>query len=151
MASKRQTATPGKTPTPAREDVIWGNVNADDDGGFTLVPLDPEEEQRRVRQRETMVTVDVVYDDEEDDQRFDYVQPQFTLKHLIITQAVVALILALVRLLAPGMMAGALGIAAMLLAAGISILEPEDRRVNITWWCLFAMYLLGCVIALVTS
>ena len=94
-----------------------------------------------------MLTLDVAFD--EDETIDDYLKPQFTLKQLIIVQAAIAVVLCFVRAFAPGMTAGILGIAAMMLAAAITVFEPEDKRVTIVWWSLFGLYLFACVIAII--
>ena len=129
------------------DDVAWTNVDADDDGGLSLVPLDPEEERRRRRQRESLLPSDTAYE-EDDLEEFEYVKLQFSLKHMIIGQAVIAVILGLVRIFAPGAMAGTLGIAAVILAIAISVFEPDDKRFNAAWWCLFVLYIISCAVAM---
>lgn len=132
------------------DEVAWANVDAEDDGDLTLVPVDPEVERNRVRQRETMMPLETVYE-EEDEEKFEFFQPQFTLKQMVIAQAAIAVMLAFIRAFAPGLTAGALGVAAMILAGAISIYEPEDKRVTIGFWCLFGLYLFACVIAIATG
>ena len=109
------------------------------------MPIDPEQERSRLRQRETMLTLGVV---DEDDPLEEPPKPQFTLKQMVIAQGVIAVLLGLIRIFKPGMLAGSLGIAAMLMAAVISIYDPEDRRVTIAFWCVMALYLFSCILAL---
>ena len=128
------------------EDVIWANVDdqADD---ISLVPLDPDEERRRPRLRETMIPLGVVFDDEDEEE----VKPQFSIRHLMIAQAMIAVLLGLMRVFAPGLFAGSLGIMAMVFAGLLSFYEPDDKRIHHGWWALFAIYLLSCIFAFVLS
>ena len=129
------------------DEVTWTNVDAEDDAGLTLAPVDPEVEEHRARQRANALPREPVFDTEEDE--FKFIQPRFTLKQMVIAQGVIAVLLALVRIFTPSLTAGSLGIAAMVLAAAISIYEPEDKRVTIGFWCLFGLYLMSCVVAMV--
>lgn len=140
-SNKAHTADPKTS-----DDVVWGNVNKDDDGGLTLAPLDPKEEQPPGEASEAMLRAEAALRGEAPSLD-DYPRPQFTLKHMVIAQAVIAVLLGLIRAFAPQMMAGSLGIIAMLFAAVISILEPEDRRVTIAFWCVMFLYVMACVIA----
>lgn len=128
------------------EDVIWANVD-DEADDISLVPLDPDEERRRPRLRETMIPLEVVFDDEQEEE----VKPQFSIRHLMIAQAAIALLLGLMRLFAPGLFAGGLGIMAMVFAALLSFYEPDDKRIHHAWWAFFAIYLLSCIFALLLS
>jgi|GEM_PF-3845218 len=133
-------------PPKTSDDVVWQNVDEEDDGGLSLVPLDPKEERSRVRQRESMLTLGIA--DDEPDPANEPLNPQFSLKQMVIAQGVVAILLGLVRIFQPGMLAGSLGVTAMLMAAVITFYEPDDKRITVGFWCVMALYLIACVLAL---
>ena len=124
------------------EDVIW-DLEVDSYDDIPLVPIDPEDERRRIRPRESMLPVGVVYEEDEEDPPL-----QFSIRHILVSQGIVAMMLGLIKLLVPSLLAGTLGILAVCAALFISIYEPEDKRIRHAWWGLFGFYLAACIGAL---
>ena len=127
------------------EDVVWQGVDPDAYDDISLVPLDPEEERQRPYRREALLPLETY--DEEDEEPFSP-GPQFSIKHMMIAQGVVAGILGLVRAFAPGLTAGVLGILTTGLAILIAVYEPEDKRVQRLFVVSFVLYLLLCGVAI---
>ena len=90
--------------------------------------------------------VGVVCAGEDEDQPPRY---QFTLRDLIILNSAIAVVLGLMRLVAPSMTAGALGAMTLLAAMALAFYQPDDKRVELAWWAMLAIYLIACLAAVV--
>ena len=149
MIRMSQRPNPSNGPSPPRptEDVVWGQVDLDNYEDMSLVPLDPDSERRRIPTRESLLPVGVVYEEDE------VTEPelQFSIRQLMLMQAGVALVLALVRLLAPRLFAGTLGITAMVFAYVIAVHDPDDVRVRRAWWIIFSFYIVACIATFVVA
>lgn len=128
------------------EDVVWDNVEQsfDDESEVELQPLDQQVERNRMAIRESFLTVGVVRDEPADaSQKY-----QFSLRDILIVNTVVAVLLALTQLFAPGLLAGTMGIATLIAAFLLAVYQPENRRVELAWWCMLGIYVIACVIAI---
>lgn len=137
----------GQPPPSPTEDVVWGQVDLDSYQDMSLVPLDSDAERRRIPTRESLLPVGVVYEEDE------VTEPelQFSIRQLMLIQAGVALVLALVRLLAPRLFAGTLGITAMVFAYIIAVHDPDDVRIRRAWWIIFSFYIVACIATFVVA
>ena len=125
--------------SPLREDVVWQGVDPDSYEDISLVPLDPDEERQRPLQRESLLPLES-YEEEEPLPP----GPQFSIKQMMIAQAVLAVILGMVRVFAPGMLAGVLGLLSCAVAIVLAVYEPEDKRVQRLFVAFFVLYVLLC-------
>ncbi len=137
---------PNLTEDTPLSDVVWGNVDVNEYDDISLVPLDETEERQRPRHRESLLPLGTVSDEE--------IEPpidlKFSLRHILIGQAIIAACLGVMRifgLFAPGGFAGTLGILSIIFAVLISVHDPDDKRTILVWWALFVFYLLACIVA----
>ena len=130
--------------TRLRADVEWGNVehllqSVDD---VSLAPLDPHIEQQRVARYEADFEIKPVEDETDSQSKL-----QFSIREILILNTVLAVFFALLRILAPSLVAGTLGIVTLLTAVLLAACQPENRRVEMAWWCMLLVYVATCVFA----
>lgn len=127
-------------------DTGWGNLDMDSYEQLPLAPIDEAEERRRPRQREALLPVGTIYEEEP-----ELMDLKFSLRHILIGQAIIAACLGAMRLFGlfgAGGFAGTLGVLSIIFAALISLHDPDDKRTILVWWALFIFYLLSCIVAL---
>ena len=115
----------------------------DDEPSLTLAPLDPETEaaRQRIREAERQVTLSI-----------EDVSPprpwQFSLRQLFLANTALAIALGLCQMLAPGLIAGAFGVAALAMLVFVTVYQPDGSRVYTVAWGLLFIYLFIAGIAL---
>ncbi len=131
------------------EDVVWSNIdNALDEGDdIKLEPIDPETDKARQAMREMeQPPLKIVDDVVPEPARF-----QFTLRQILIANAVIAVAFALMQVFAPSGMAGLFGFAVFVSGIGLAVYQPDHPLVTKIWWGMVAMYVVFCVYALLMS
>lgn len=129
-----------------RADVEWRNVEhlLNESDEVVFAPPDPKVEQYRASLHEHSFELAPEEEEEEEESlRF-----QFSIRELLILNAVLAVLFALLRVLAPSWMAGSLGIVTLLTAIMLAVYQPESRRVEMAWWCMLLIYLATCAFAI---
>ena len=116
------------------------------DDEMRLISVDPVTERARQAQKTPRLPVGTIYANEQEPDR-----AQFSIRHVLILQAGLAVLLGLTHLIAPSLVAGALGITGMFLAILIAVYDPEDKRVTIAIWVFILFYLLACTVALLAD
>jgi hypothetical protein len=76
---------------------------------------------------------------------------QFTLRHLLIGNTVLAVMLALMQFMAPDWMAGLLGLAALVASLLVAIYQPSHPQAYAITWMLLATYVVAAIVALFRS
>lgn len=130
------------------EEVVWTGVEniLDEADDVKLEPLDPETEKARHTIRERPQPDLTVVKVSEQPARF-----QFTLRHVLMANVIIAVAFALVRVFAPSGMAGLFGIAVFISGIVLAVYQPEHPMVTRIWWGLVAMYVVFCAFALLVS
>lgn len=144
---KQMRSKPNSAGDVPLSDVVWGNVDMDEYDDMSLVPVDEVEERRRPPQRESLLAVGTVYEDDGVEPPMDL---KFSMRHILVGQAIIALCLGVMRLLglfSSRGFAGTLGVLSMIFAVLISMHDPDDKRTILVWWALFIFYLLTCIVA----
>jgi len=137
-----------RKPWVASEEVVWTNVDgaleeADD---IKLEPIDPETDIARRAMREMERPAPTILEVIEEPVRF-----QFTLRHILIANAVIAVAFALLRIFAPSGMAGLLGIAVFFSGIVLAVHQPDHPLVTRIWYGMVTMYVVFCAYALLSS
>jgi len=135
---KRQTHKDARKHHP-RDDVVWENIDLDNYDEIELAPL----ERRRHAMRESILPLEIVYEEEQEQP----VKYQFAIRHMLVAQACLAVLLGLMQVFAPSLLAGTLGISVLIMAILMAVYEPEEKRVQLLWWTFFAIYLIACIVA----
>jgi hypothetical protein len=143
MKSQRDKSVP-KPSHQIREDVIWCDIDVDEYEELPLAPLDSKTEASRRAIRESYVTVSVEWEEEPTPPTH-----QFTLVQLIIAQACFAVLFGTLQILAPSLVAGALGIGVLVMAILMSLYKSDERHVYMAWWTVFSFYLIACLVAII--
>ena len=143
MKSQRDKSAP-KPSHQIREDVIWCDIDVDEYEELPLAPLDSKTEASRRAIRESYVTVSVESEEEPTPPTH-----QFTLVQLIIAQACFAVLFGTLQILAPSLVAGALGIGVLVMAILMSLYKSDERHVYMAWWTVFSFYLIACLVAII--
>lgn len=141
-----QRAKPRREQSPRRlqTDVEWRNIDhlLDEGDEIVLAPPDPEVEEHRASLHEDAFHL------EPDTELVESPRYQFSLREILILNTVLAVFLALLRVLAPSWVAGSLGIVTLLTAIMLAVYQPESRRVELAWWCMLLIYVATCAFAI---
>jgi hypothetical protein len=116
----------------------------DDDPPLTLAPTDPETDAVRQRMR----SLESPRLRPLSDPPPMAVPWQFTLGQLILANSLIAVVLAMCQVFAPGLLAGALGLVAFVLFTFVTVYQPEQQEVYTVAWGMIGVYLLVAAIAL---
>lgn len=128
-----------------KDDVVWSNVDVEQGDDVSLQPIDPATTavRRSMRDRDSVrprLSPEIV----EEPTPF-----QFSIKQMLIANAVLAVSFGLMRWFAPSGMAGMLGVATIVSAVLIVAFKPEHQGIQKAWWCLFGLYAMACLFAIV--
>jgi hypothetical protein len=137
-----------RKPRGVSEEVVWTNVDgaleeADD---IKLEPIDPETDMARRAMREMERPAPTIVEVTEEPVRF-----QFTLRHILIANAVIAVAFALLRIFVPSGLAGLLGIAVFFTGIVLAVYQPDHPLVTRIWYGMVTMYVVFCAYALLFS
>ncbi len=118
-------------------------VADEDDMSFTLEPLDPETEaaRQRMREAETPLSRRVVPPPESP-------RLQFSIRQVLIANAMLAVALALLQAVAPQLIAGALGLVAFGVFIGVHYYQPARGEPYAVSWGLIILYIVMASVAL---
>ena len=141
------------------DDVVlrWDDTRREDDddedaGDLTLSPTDPETDLARqsMREAEQAPSLSVV-NSEAEDAKSPAAPFQFSIRHVLIGNVVLAVALAVLRLIAPEMVAVALGMLAFAVLIAVQVLQPADKRVYGIATALIAIYAVVAIVALLVG
>ena len=124
-----------------KDDVVWNNIDVEQGDDISLEPIDPGTTAARQSRREMerpKLPAEVV----EESPRF-----QFTIKHMLIANAVVAVSFGLMQWIAPSGLAGLLGMIAFISGLVIAAFKPDSRAIQVAWWSLLGLYAMSCLFA----
>jgi hypothetical protein len=113
------------------------------DGGYVLAPIDPQTEEARQRMRQTEPPRTALVVSEPETSHW-----QFSLGQLILANTLLAVTLAMLQIMAPSYIAGALGLVSFAFFLLVWVYQPARPAIYAVCWGLIVLYLFVAGIAL---